>query len=367
MALHRTWLPHERGMHSAPVLAFGQRKILAHNPNGLRDELMTTAPTVSVIIPAYTMGRWELLQRAVASACNQTMRPTEVIVSIDNNADLLRLGQSKWAATETGKGVPVRVISQEFLHEERDLSVHFRAHGAKRRFGAGEARNVAAEQAKGDILAFLDDDAEAEITWIEQLLRPYSDPSVLAVGGAPHPNYETKRPLWFPRQFDWVFGCCYEGLPTITRPFPRLIGANMSVRADSLKQVGGFHSIDFDDMDMCHRVAALGGPASVVFSPSAVVRHYVPAVRVSWSYFWRRCFYVNRSKVETHREMGTASSFGPEIAFVARTMTTGIVQELISAFRGDWHAFLRIGAMVVGVTSAGIGNVFGRAGGVRHP
>jgi GT2 family glycosyltransferase len=320
-----------------------------------------------VIIPAYTMERWELLKRAVASAHNQTVKPIEVIVSIDNNADLLRIGQSTWTATDTGTGVPVRVISREFRHEERDLSAHFRAHGAKRRFGAGEARNAAAEQARGEILAFLDDDAEAEITWIEQLLQPYSDPSVLAAGGAPHPNYETKRPLWFPRQFDWVFGCSYEGLPTTTRAFPRLIGANMSVRVDALKQVGGFHSIDFDDMDMCHRVAALGGPASVVFVPSAVVHHYVPAARVSWSYFWRRCFYVNRSKVEAHREMGAASSFGPEIVFVARTMTTGIIRELLSAFRGDWHALLRIGAIVVGVASAGIGNIVGRAGGERRP
>jgi len=328
--------------------------------------MTTMSLTVSVIIPAYTMERWELLQQAVASACDQTLLPAEVIVPIDNNEELLRIGQSTWAATGMGLGVPVRVISSEFIHEEWDLSVHFHAHGTKRRFGAGQARNAAAEQAKGEILAFLDDDAVAETTWIEELLKPYSDPSVLAVGGAPHPNYETERPLWFPRQFDWVFGCAYEGLPTITGPFPRLIGANMSVCADALKQIGGFHSIDFDDMDMCHRVAALGGPASVIFAPSAVVRHYVPAQRVSWHYFWRRCFYVNRSKVEAHRRMGAASSFGPDVAFVARTVTVGVMHELRSVFRGDCHAFLRIGAILVGVTSAALGNVVGRARETRH-
>ena len=109
----------------------------------------------------------------------------------------------------------------------------------------------------------------------------------------------------------------------------------MSVRADVLKRIGGFHSIDFDDMDMCHRVAALGGPASVVFAPSAVVRHHVPAQRISWRYFWRNCFYVNRYKVQAHREMGAASSFGPEVAFVVRTMTIGVIRELRSVFRGD--------------------------------
>ena len=327
---------------------------------------MTMDPTVSVIIPAYTMERWELLQQAVASACNQTSPPAEVIVSIDNNEELLEISQSTWMAPGIGMEMPIRVISSEFLHEQKYLSFHAHAHGTKRRFGAGQARNAAAQQAKGEILAFLDDDATAEKTWLEELLRPYSDPSVLAVGGAPYPNYETGRPLWFPRQFDWVFGCAYEGLPTTASPYPRLIGANMSVRADALEQVGGFHSIDFDDMDMCHRVAALGGSASVVFVPLAVVHHYVPAHRISWHYFWRRCFYVNRQKVQAHRGMGDASSFGPELAFVARAMTIGVFRELRSAFCGDWHALLRAGAILVGVTSAAVGNAFGRVGRTRY-
>lgn len=307
------------------------------------------------------MERWELLQQAVASACCQASPPVEVIIAIDNNEDLLRICRSRWPATQSGTDVPVRVVASEFRHEDRALSAHAHAHGAKRRFGAGQARNTAAEQAEGEILAFLDDDAVAEPTWIEELLKPYSDLSVLAVGGAPYPRYEAERPSWFPLQFDWVFGCAYEGLPTTTGPFPRLIGANMSVRADVLERVGRFHSIDFDDMDMCHRVAALGGPASVVFAPSAIVRHYVPVHRTSWKYFWNRCFYVNREKVRAHREMGAASSFSPDIAFVARTMTVGITRELRSVFRGDWHAALRIGAILVGVVSAAAGNVIGRA------
>jgi cellulose synthase/poly-beta-1,6-N-acetylglucosamine synthase-like glycosyltransferase len=326
----------------------------------------TIGPKVSVIIPAYTLERWELLQEAVASACNQTSPPVEVIVPIDNNEELLRIGQSKWSSAETGTEVPVRVIPSEFPHDDRDLSVHVHAHGAKRRFGAGQARNTAAEQAEGEILAFLDDDAAAEPTWLEELLKPYRDPSVLAVGGAPYPRFETARPGWFPAQFDWVFGCAFEGLPTTTAPFARLIGANMSVRADSLKQVGGFHSIDFDDMDMCHRVAALGGPASVVYTPSSVVRHYVPANRVTWSYFWHRCFYVNREKVKAHRDMGAASSFGPDVAFVLQTLTGGMLRELRRAFRGDRYAIRRMGAILVGVGSAGFGNVVGRVNAARQ-
>ena len=86
----------------------------------------------------------------------------------------------------------------------------------------------------------------------------------------------------------------------------------MSVRAETLKRIGGFHSIDFDDMDMCHRVASLGDLGSVFYTPEAVVHHFVPAQRVSWRYFWHQML-TNRHKMEAHREMGSASSFGPSL------------------------------------------------------
>jgi len=64
--------------------------------------------------------------------------------------------------------------------------------------------------------------------------------------------------------------------------------------------------------------------------------------------------------------MGAASSYGPEVAFVARTVTIGVMCELKSACRGDWYAVLRAGAILVGVTSAAVGNAFGRAGRTRR-
>ena len=117
-----------------------------HVPRAYNGQIMTMCPTVSVIIPAYTMERWLLLQQAVASARNQTSPPAEVIVSIDNNEKLLKISQSTWEATGMGMDVPIRVISSEFLHEQKDLTFHVRAHGADRSYGAVQARNVDAQQ-----------------------------------------------------------------------------------------------------------------------------------------------------------------------------------------------------------------------------
>ena len=86
-------------------------------------------------------------------------------------------------------------------------------------------------------------------------------------------------------------------------PLGRLIGANMSVRRAALHQIGGFHSDNHDDMDMCHRLMNTRPADQIVYEPMAQVHHHVPRSRTTWSYFWRRCFVVNKGKVEAFRQM----------------------------------------------------------------
>ena len=315
--------------------------------------------SVAVVIPAYTMQRWELIKRAVRSAQRQTYRPAEVVLCIDNNAELFRHASEEWRC-QGSLDVPVRVMASRFEQGAEGTDVHRQAHGTIRRFGAGNARNSAVETISADVVAFLDDDAWAEPGWLEELVRAYSETRAVAVGGPPLPDYATKRPEWFPRNFDWVFGCAYEGLPTTTAPLAHLIGANMSVRRAALEAIAGFHSIDFDDLDMCMRLATKFGPGAVYFAPRAIVHHYVPADRVTWRYFYRRCFYVNREKVHAFKAMGKAANLASERDFVLRALSKQIRNELAPG-RGTLGTRLcSIGAMLVGIGCAAAGNVRGR-------
>ena len=194
--------------------------------------------TVSVVICAYTEDRWPLLLRSVASVQHQNRTPVELIVCVDHNDSLLERCRLQWGDHQDIPSVPVVVIANRYQGR------------------LGSARNSAAEVARGDIVAFLDDDAWAEPDWLDRLVSPYGDESVVAVGGAPVPEFEGRRPGWFPFEFDWVFGCAYSGLPEQQAPVARLIGANMSVRRSALAEIGGFHSDNHDDMDMCHRLTA---------------------------------------------------------------------------------------------------------------
>jgi glucosyl-dolichyl phosphate glucuronosyltransferase len=297
-------------------------------------------PTISVIICAYTEDRWSLLEDCVASVETQTVPPVEIILCIDHNEELLRRSEQHFVWGRPAGAIPLTVVANKY-------DGHL-----------GSARNTAAEMASGEVLAFLDDDAAAAADWLEQLIAPYNNPRVAAVGGAPLPAFEQERPRWFPCEFDWVFGCAYTGLPLARAQLAHLIGANMSVRRSALQEINGFHSDNHDDMDMCLRLAY--AQYNVIYEPLAIVRHFVPAARTTWHYFWRRCYFVNLGKVEAFANMEGAANLGAEFGFVGQIAKNSIPAEARKALRGDLYGLVRVGAMMTGIVLAGLGHLSGK-------
>ena len=292
--------------------------------------------SVSVVICAYTQDRWELLCAAVASVLDQTVPPHEVLVCVDHNPQLASAATEHFA-TEHGPRVQV-------------LENHLPGR-------LGSARNSAVARASGQILAFLDDDAAAPRDWLQKLLEGYeAHPEVMTLGGAPLPRYAAPRPTWIPEEFNWVFGCAYKGMPVTRSPIPHLIGANMSARRRAVLQVGGFHSDNHDDMDLCHRVAHAFGADSVVYDPNIQVSHFVSQERLTWGYFWRRCYHVNRGKVVAFADMAEAGNLRAEISFALRMLLIEAPRKAMRSRDGFRQAL----AAVAGVALAGLGHIVGR-------
>jgi glycosyltransferase involved in cell wall biosynthesis len=137
----------------------------------------------------------------------------------------------------------------------------------------GVSRNIGIKMASGEIVAFIDDDAVADDTWLEKLGSAYTKPSVAAVGG---------------HVFDIPLGHIAWRICTSTRtgdvlidapppvgkylrkgsdPFLYLSGCNMSFRWAALAAIGGFNeafAYGYDDVELCcrlidarHRIALL--------------------------------------------------------------------------------------------------------------
>jgi cellulose synthase/poly-beta-1,6-N-acetylglucosamine synthase-like glycosyltransferase len=302
----------------------------------------SNSPRVSVIVCAYTLDRWELLNESLQSVVRQEMQPLEVILCIDHNVALFERCVAELVPTLVEAPWEFRVIQNRF--ETR----------------LGGARTSGAEIASGDVLAFLDDDASASSSWLRLLVGPYVDPKVVGVGGAPVARYEIARPRWFPYECHWIFGCAYRGLPEQLAPIDHLIGANMSIRRDALMSWGGFHSDNHDDMDLSHRTIHAFGATALLYEPDAVVHHFVPKARLTWGYFWRRCFYVNRGKVQAFRDMDQASNLRAELRFAGRSLTRALLTEGRALLRGDQYAPVRYVALVCALALGGAGAVAGR-------
>ena len=311
---------------------------------------------VSVIVCAYTVARWPDLQRAVASVLRQEPAARDVIVVVDHNAELLELVTARWAQPGqemvTGPAPTVRVLAN------REAP------------GLSGARNTGVEASSSEIVAFLDDDAAAEDGWLAALLAPYSQPHVAGCGGAAVAVLD-RRPPWWPLEFDWVVGCSYLGLPTSTAPVRNLIGANMSVRRQMVLDLGGFavgigrvgtRPVGCEETDLFIRLAQRWPRAILVYEPTAVVRHTVPAARLSWRYFRARCFAEGLSKASVAARVGSDRALASERSYAVKTLPLGVARGVLGACRREQGAGLQALAITAGLTITGAGYVWGNLG-----
>ena len=302
---------------------------------------MTTTDTgravsVSVVICAYTEARWDDLVAAVRSVQLQDPPTPEVIVVIDHNEALFDRVRIEISG--------IKVIANTG------------------RPGLSDARNAGVAVATGDIVAFLDDDAEAEDQWLPRLVETYRDGDVLGVGGSVTPSWTGTRPRWFPPEFDWVVGCSYQGMPETRAPVRNFIGTNMSFRRAALVASGGFDSelgrvgadaSGCEETELCIRMVGQGG-GRLIYEPSARVTHQVPATRATWRYFTRRCYREGRSKAVVARLVGQDQALATERSYLRGVIPHRVVQCLTPTRRADGGLTMAV-AVVVGVVAAGLG------------
>ena len=310
----------------------------------------TRTVSISAVVCAYTMRRWEDILGAVDSLTRQTVAPLEILLVIDHNDDLLRKAGQEFSGQPLVRVVP-----------------------STQRAGLSGARNSGIAAARGDVVGFLDDDAAAAPNWIELLAQHFGDPRVFGVGGYADPVWPERRPLWLPTEFDWVVGCSYTGQPTTVAPVRNFIGANMALRRLAFETVGGFSSavgrigripLGCEETELCIRVRQHHPDVELRYDPSLKVNHRVSADRVRPRYFFRRCYAEGLSKAVVSRLVGTESGLASEKAYVSRVLPAGVLRNAGQAVSGHHGARVmalqRAGAIVVGLATTSIGYVVGR-------
>jgi len=298
---------------------------------------------VSVVICAYTDKRWNQTCAAVSSVRAQATSGTEIILVVDHNAQLYKR------------------LSAAFT----DITVVENSEPP----GVSGARNMGVALARGDIVAFLDDDAAAEPDWLKFICDSYTDTAVIGVGGLILPRWETCRPRWFPPEFYWVVGCSYLGMPGPDVPVRNLIGANMSFRREAFEVSGGFRTdvgrnsgarpFGGEETEFCIRLGQRSPESVLLIENRAAVSHLVPVARCRFSYFTSRCFAEGLSKAQVTTTVGGTDGLSSERRYASRTLPRGVARGVAGFLRGDLWALGRAGAIAVGLAAATAGYIVG--------
>jgi GT2 family glycosyltransferase len=235
--------------------------------------------------------------------------------------------------------------------------------------GLSNARNVGVRQAKGSIVAFIDDDAVADGRWLESIIKDYEDTDVVGVGGYIQPFWESGRPFWFSEELDWVVGCSYKGLPQHKASVRNPIGCNMSFRKSVFEQVGYFRSdvgrfgkvlLGSEEPEFSLRVLKKIPRSKIVYNPSAVVYHKVGKSRTRFQYLLRRSFYEGVSKALIVDGEGSASSLSTENRYLEYLLKTAVPSKLKRFYSFD--SLCQLLALFFSTSAVFLGYFFGRLG-----
>jgi glycosyltransferase involved in cell wall biosynthesis len=177
----------------------------------------------------------------------------------------------------------------------RSLGVEVVSHGIN--LGVQHARNTGLKAAKGDIVAYLDDDCVVEENWLTALVAPFTDPKVVAVGGrviahksdriserfmeaTGYGNPEPQaKPTGNPKSLMYRLGAyirnTYAPITVAKSPVPvqAVYTANVAYRVQALRAASGFDEglRTNEDSDVATRLRSAGGV--LMFAPEAIAQH----------------------------------------------------------------------------------------------
>lgn len=230
---------------------------------------------VNVVVCTYSNTMYEDFVECVESLLSQSYQNVHIICIVDGNKqyfERIRKEKGQWGNR------------MELLLNQENL-------------GLLESRNKGAEKAKGDILAFIDDDAVAHEHWIQELVQSYQE-GVFSVAGKIEPLWKTDRPCWFPEEFYWLMGITHEeGRNTF--------GSNLSFKRSAFQSVCGFRvdmggkkgkgQLQGGEIELCERMKQRF-KKDTVYNPHAFVYHKISEERTRVGYLVRRSFWQGYSK-----------------------------------------------------------------------
>lgn len=164
------------------------------------------------------------------------------------------------------KKVKVKQKNTRFIHTKRDKT------------GPAEKRDIALKAAKGEICAFIDDDAYPHPLWLTNALKEFKNPQIAAVGG---PGITPEEDNYWEQLTGLVYESIFcsglaqyrfkKGKRQFVVDYPAY---NLLVRKSVMKKVGGYGSNFYggEDTFLCLKIIQAG--YKIIYDPEVVVYHH---------------------------------------------------------------------------------------------
>jgi len=219
---------------------------------------------VSVVIPAHDS------EKTIAACLNGLFKQTvarekyEIVVVDDGSRDATRA---------IAQAAGVRVLAQENR-------------------GAAAARNLGAQNARGEIVLFIDADCVPDARWIEAMIAPFAEAEIIGAGGMKRTHQRGSVPQFIQMEFDDR----YDRVRA-SRRFDFIDSGTAAYRRAVFLQSGGFDAglADAEDVDLSYRLSELG--LKMGFADGAIVYHLHPESALE---YWRRKFIYARWRAQVY-------------------------------------------------------------------
>ncbi|AFZ47555.1 glycosyl transferase family 2 [Cyanobacterium stanieri PCC 7202] len=258
-----------------------------------------------------THNRASYLAAAIDSLLHQDMDDYDVIVvdngSTDNTADVVK----------------------ERLDNPRLTYIY------EPKLGLSVARNTGAMNTDAQILAYLDDDAEASVSWLKNLVQVYQNDSQVAIAGGSVnlilPEGYDQLPEWISEDLAGALGLYNLGeeIKYITEAGLTPRGLNYSIRRQFLMDIGGFDinlgrvgTKLLSNEELYMTELALKKGYKVAYIPDAKVGHNVQPERLKKDWFLRRSWWQGIS--EYYRAQGKKTNKSQQFLNTAERILRGI-------------------------------------------
>jgi GT2 family glycosyltransferase len=217
------------------------------------------------------------------------------------------------------------------------------------------SRNIGLQNATGDIILYVDDDAYAHPGWLKKMLEPYADETVGGVGGRalrqkPGEELEGVNEIGKIKSNGFFTGN-FAADPGKIIEVDHFIGANMSFRADVLARLGALNEEyaggpECEETDIAIRVKRLG--YRLLYTPFAVVDHIAAPRVIGPRFGYKYRFFSQRNQIIfLMRHYGPLS---PTVCrFIAKRLFTEISRPFITFATGMASAGLIVAATLHGI------------------